>query len=51
MPASKKAARHITAHAAAALVNSGDWIEYGAVLGGPDAFDLALAERSATSPT
>ena len=45
MSAPTKAARHITAHAAAALVNSGDWIEYGAVLAAPDAFDLALAER------
>ena len=45
MSALTKAARHITAHAAAALVNSGDWIEYGAVLAAPDAFDLALAER------
>ncbi len=30
---------------AAALVPSGDWIDYGAVLGQPDAFDTALAER------
>ena len=40
-----KAARHITAHAAAGLVKSGDWIDYGAGLGAPDAFDLALTER------
>ena len=31
--------------AAAALVKSGDWVDYGAGLGQPDAFDSALAER------
>ena len=40
-----KAARHISARAAVGLVKSGDWIDYGAGLGAPDAFDLALAER------
>ena len=38
-------ARHITAEAAAALVKSGDWVDYGAVLSMPDAFDTALAAR------
>jgi acyl-CoA hydrolase len=40
-----KAAQHISAEAAAALVESRDWIDYGAVLGAPDAFDAALAAR------
>jgi acyl-CoA hydrolase len=35
----------ISAREAAALVRSGDWLDYGAVLGQPDAFDIALAER------
>ena len=38
-------ARGITAGEAAALVKSGDWVEYGAVLAQPDAFDRALAAR------
>jgi acyl-CoA hydrolase len=38
-------AKKITAREAAALVRSGDWVDYGAVLGQPDAFDRALAER------
>ncbi|MEP6658403.1 MAG: acetyl-CoA hydrolase/transferase C-terminal domain-containing protein [Acidimicrobiales bacterium] len=38
-------ARRISAPEAAALVRSGDWLDYGAVLGQPDAFDQALAER------
>ena len=38
-------ARHITAEAAAGLVRSGDWVDYGAVLSMPDAFDVALAAR------
>ena len=37
--------RPISAEAAAALVRSGDWVDYGAVLGQPDAFDAALAAR------
>src|SRR4051794_39097103 len=41
----RKSARHISADAAAALVRSGDWIDYGAGLGQPDAFDKALAMR------
>ena len=40
-----KSARRISAQAAAALVRSGDWLDYGAVLAQPDAFDKALAER------
>ncbi|WP_149589270.1 acetyl-CoA hydrolase/transferase family protein [Tabrizicola flagellatus] len=40
-----KAARRITAEEAAALVRSGMWLDYGAVLGQPDAFDEALAAR------
>ena len=39
------AARRISADQAAALVKSGMWIDYGAVLGQPDAFDAALARR------
>ena len=42
---STRTARHITAEAAAALVKSGDWVDYGAVLSQPDAFDVALAAR------
>jgi len=41
------AAKTISAHDAAALVRSGDWLDYGAVLAQPDAFDRALAERAA----
>ncbi len=40
-----KTARRITAAEAAALVKSGDWVDYGAVLAQPDAFDRALAAR------
>ena len=40
-----RSARHISAEEAAALVRSGDWLDYGAVLSQPDAFDKALAER------
>ncbi len=38
-------ARRISAHDAAKLVNSGDWLDYGASLCQPDVFDKALAER------
>ena len=38
-------ARRISAEAAAALVRSGDWLDYGAGLAQPDAFDKALARR------
>ena len=39
-------ARTITAEAAAGLVKSGMWLDYGAVLAQPDAFDKALAARA-----
>jgi acyl-CoA hydrolase len=38
-------AQRISAEDAAALVRSGDWVEYGAGMGQPDVFDSALAER------
>ena len=41
----RRAACRITAAEAAGLVKSGDWVDYGAVLGQPDVFDLALAAR------
>jgi acyl-CoA hydrolase len=40
-----KTAKRIMAEAAAGLVRSGMWLDYGAVLGQPDAFDEALAAR------
>jgi acyl-CoA hydrolase len=40
-------ARTITAEAAAGLVDSGMWLDYGAVLAQPDCFDKALAGRAA----
>ena len=40
-----KAAKRITAEEAAGLVRSGMWLDYGAVLGQPDAFDTALGRR------
>jgi acyl-CoA hydrolase len=39
-------AQDISAREAAALVRSGDWLDYGAVLAQPDVFDQALAERA-----
>jgi acyl-CoA hydrolase len=42
-----RSARRITAAEAAGLVKSGDWVDYGAVLAQPDAFDRALAARKA----
>src|SRR4051812_19487121 len=36
----------ISTHEAAGLVRSGDWLDFGAVLGQPDAFDQALAARA-----
>ena len=44
---SGKAARPLSAAQAAGLVRSGQWLDYGAGLGQPDAFDRALAERTA----
>ena len=43
-----KAAVAITAGEAAALVKSGDWVDYGFGLSQPDEFDRALAGRAAT---
>lgn len=40
-----RTARRVSAAAAAALVRSGDWVDYGVALCEPDAFDRALAER------
>lgn len=40
-------ARSISTEAAAALVKSGMWLDYGAVLARPDSFDKALAARAA----
>ena len=40
-----RSARRISATEAAGLVKSGDWVDYGAVLAQPDAFDRALAAR------
>ena len=37
--------RKITAAEAAALIRSGDWLDYGVTLCQPDTFDCALAER------
>jgi len=37
----------VTAAEAAALVKSGDWVDYGFGLAQPDAFDRALAARAA----
>lgn len=41
----KKLARPISAAEAAALVRSGDWVDYGITLCQPDVFDTALAAR------
>jgi acyl-CoA hydrolase len=41
-----KKARAISAQEAAALVKSGDWLDYGFCLGQPDLFDRALADRA-----
>ena len=40
-----RSARQLSAEDAAALVEPGDWLDYGAVLAQPDAFDAALAAR------
>ncbi|MEX2614806.1 MAG: acetyl-CoA hydrolase/transferase C-terminal domain-containing protein [Alphaproteobacteria bacterium] len=42
-----KQAKHISATAAARLVKSGDWVDYGITLSQPDVFDIALAARKA----
>ncbi len=41
-----KTAKTITPEAAAALVKSGDWVDYGFGMGQPDRFDRALAARA-----
>ena len=45
MTAGAKRARPVSSAEAAGLVRSGDWVDYGAVLAQPDAFDDALAAR------
>jgi len=40
-----RSASHISAEEAAALVQSGHWVDYGFGMGQPDAFDRALAAR------
>jgi acyl-CoA hydrolase len=40
-----KTAKKISAEAAARLVKSGDWVDYGVAIGQPDVFDAALAAR------
>jgi len=45
LPVQARQARPISSMEAAALVKSGDWVDYGAVLSQPDEFDLALAAR------
>ena len=45
MRAASAPTKKITASEAAALVKSGDWLDYGASLAQPDVFDQALAER------
>jgi acyl-CoA hydrolase len=42
---SQPKAKRISAQAAAALVKSGDWVDYGFGMGQPDVFDQALAAR------
>jgi acyl-CoA hydrolase len=42
-----KSARKVTAEEAAAVVRSGDWVDYGTCLSQPDVFDAALAARAA----
>jgi acyl-CoA hydrolase len=44
--ATSRSARKISANAAAALVKSGDWVDYGFGMGQPDLFDRALAARA-----
>ena len=44
---SGKTPKTVTPEAAAALVRSGDWVDFGVCLGQPDLFDRALAARAA----
>lgn len=46
----ERRARHLSADEAAALVHSGDWIDYGTTVVQPDAFDAALGRRLAAEP-
>jgi acyl-CoA hydrolase len=43
----RQGAKHVSAEAAAALVKSDDWVDYGFGMGQPDLFDRALAARKA----
>lgn len=43
---SKRTPKTISAEAAAALVRSGDWVDYGTNVGQPDLFDRALGARA-----
>lgn len=45
--AAGKQAKEVSAQAAAQLVKSGDWVDYGFGLGQPDLFDQALGARAA----
>ena len=45
MTKSARAAREVSAETAAAVVKSGDYLDYGTVLSQPDVFDRALAAR------
>jgi acyl-CoA hydrolase len=42
----KRTPKSVTAEAAAALVRSGDWVDYGTNVGQPDLFDRALGARA-----
>jgi acyl-CoA hydrolase len=42
----KRTPKTVTAEAAAALVRSGDWVDYGTNVGQPDLFDRALGARA-----
>ncbi len=44
--ATSRGARKISPEAAAALIRSGDWVDYGFGMGQPDLFDRALAARA-----
>ena len=44
-PKGDKQPKRASAEEAAAVVQSGDWVDYGAAMGQPDAFDKALAAR------
>ena len=48
---SRTRAQRISAADAAALVHSGDWVEYGAGIGQPDVFDVRSPSASTSSRT